>query len=115
MDVSYMPKSILLPESLIGQTKRRKSWAWSSFLVIKPFAGQLESASTLLLPIAVFVTRAFLVATRSLGVYPCVPAHVTEYTEATPTAFKSAYKGYKHGQTLEKWHDGDGYSRFSPV
>lgn len=46
-----------------------------------------------LLPVAVFVAR-FLVATRSLVVYPCVPAHVTEHTEAAATAFESADKSY---------------------
>lgn len=39
--------------------------------------------------------------------YPCVPAHVTEYTEAASTALKGANKGYKHrGSNVHTLHGG---------
>ena len=42
-------------------------------------------------------------ASKSLSVDACVPTHVTEHTEAAPTAFESADKGYENrGSNSEK-------------
>ena len=55
-------------------------------------ARQPAPARCVLLPVAVFVARAFLMATGSLGVHPCMATHVTKHAKTAPTAFKGTDK-----------------------